>query len=142
MDGNKRHETRSAQRRLSRVGGIVLALTITDFGLFSYIFSGYIVASHIVIPDRHVAAPARAYDASMKPSPLVLWTSVRKQAKASIPVIDASSVANTATVSANGLPDAGVQAEYRKVSTSAPATVPQSGPTASLSRASKRSNTT
>jgi hypothetical protein len=127
--------------RISRFGAIAAALTIADIALSSYILSGYVVSSRIVIPDRRVTTLARAYDANMKPSPQVLWAPVHKQAMAAIPVIDANSVANRVTnldTSAENIPDA--TPVYRAIS--APDAVPQSEPSTSLSRATKRSNTT
>lgn len=118
MDGIKHHEQRPAQYCLSRFGGILVALTLADIALFSYILSGYVVASPIVIPDRQVAAPTRTYNAKMKPSPLILWKAVRKQAKAAIPVIDASNVANMASVSTSGEAVSEVTPAYRTISAS------------------------
>ena len=85
----------SQRLRRKAFNAIIAAFFMADVALFGYMFSGYLFGSHIAIPDQRIVAPARSYDQSAKPSPLIVWRPAPRKAKASIPVIDATSVAQS-----------------------------------------------
>ncbi|SRR5579884_1152995 len=101
-----RDQGHDAQRlRRKALNAVIAAFFIADLALFGYIFSGYLFASHIVIPDQRIMAPARSYHQSAKPSPLIVWRPAPR--KAAIPVIDATSIVQSGD---------GASAVYRTVS--------------------------
>jgi heme/copper-type cytochrome/quinol oxidase subunit 3 len=95
MSGMRDQGSDSQRFRRKALNAIIAAFFMADVILFGYIFSGYLFASHIAIPDQRIIAPARSYDQSAKPSPLIVWRPAPRKAKAAMPVIDATTVAQS-----------------------------------------------